>query len=58
MILHLVDPIWKKIKLQVYVTVICLHGDVVYGVTVSRIYDGKGLSDGRTCKFCMERVGS
>lgn len=48
----------KKIKLQVYVTVICLHGDVVYGVTVSRIYDGKGLSDGRTCKFCMERVGS
>lgn len=29
-----------------------------YGVTVSRKYDGKGLSDGRTCKWCMERVGS
>lgn len=29
-----------------------------YKVTVSRTYDGRGLSDGRTCKFCMERVGS
>ena len=29
-----------------------------YGVTVSRKYDGRGLSDGRTCKWCLERVGS
>lgn len=29
-----------------------------YKVTVSRTYDGRGLSDGRICKFCMERVGS
>lgn len=29
-----------------------------YGITVSRTYDGNGLSDGRTCKWCLERVGS
>lgn len=34
------------------------QSDAGYGVTVSRTYDGRGLSDGRTCKFCMERVGS
>lgn len=34
------------------------QNDAGYGVTVSRTYDGRGLSDGRTCKFCMERVGS
>ena len=33
------------------------QNDAGYGVTVSRTYDGRGLSDGRTCKFCMERVG-
>lgn len=32
--------------------------DAGFGVTVSRKYDGKGLSDGRTCKWCLERVGS
>jgi hypothetical protein len=34
------------------------QSQVGYGVTVSRTYDGKGLSDGRTCKWCLERVGS
>lgn len=29
-----------------------------YGITVSRKYDGRGLSDGRTCEWCLERVGS
>lgn len=29
-----------------------------FGVTVSRKYDGRGLSDGRTCKWCLERVGN
>lgn len=29
-----------------------------YGITVSRMYDGKGLSDGRTCEWCLDRVGS
>ena len=32
--------------------------DAGFGVTVSRKYDGRGLSDGRTCKWCLERVGS
>ncbi len=27
-----------------------------YSVTVSRKYDGRGLSDGRTCKWCLERA--
>ncbi len=30
---------------------------VGYGVTVSRTYDGNGLSDGRSCKWCLSRVG-
>lgn len=29
-----------------------------FNITVSRKYDGKGLSDGRTCKWCLERVGN
>lgn len=28
-----------------------------YEVTVSRTYDGRGLSDKRSCKWCLERVG-
>ena len=34
------------------------QSDAGFGVTVSRKYDGRGLSDGRTCKWCLERVGS
>lgn len=30
---------------------------VGYEVTVSRTYDGRGLSDKRSCKWCLERVG-
>ena len=33
------------------------QSDANYSITVSRTYDGKGLSDGRTCKWCMSRVG-
>lgn len=34
------------------------QSNVGYKITVSRKYDGKGLSDGRVCKWCLERVGS
>ena len=33
------------------------QSDANYSITVSRTYDGKGLSDGRTCKWCLSRVG-
>lgn len=33
------------------------QSDANYSITVSRTYDGKGLSDGRTCEWCLSRVG-
>ncbi len=33
------------------------QSDANYSITVSRTYDGKGLSDGRACKWCLSRVG-
>ena len=29
-----------------------------FKITVSRVYDRVGLSDGRTCKWCLERTGT
>lgn len=33
------------------------QSDANYSITVSRTYDGKGLSDGRACEWCLSRVG-